>query len=270
MNKQLYHLIEKSIEQLATDELNNCEVIGWASPVITFGDPSNCSIATLGLNPSNKEFVNDEGNELSLKDQRFPTLRSLKIPCWSKATDQCVHQIYDACTNYFTRNPYDSWFKSLDKIISGTKSSYYHPLFEACHLDLTPFATSRKWSELSPHQRNELIEKTGHCLGGVLKHSDIKLLVLNGQGVVSSLLDASDLKLARTKTRHWTLPRKSGKDVPGFAYEGKLTKFRGVQLDREISVLGYNHNIQSSFGVTTKIRDSIRDWISGRSMELAL
>jgi hypothetical protein len=36
----------------------------------------------------------------------------------------------------------------------------------------------------------------------------------------------------------------------------------GVQLGREVLVLGFNHNIQSSFGVTTRVRAAIRQWVA--------
>jgi hypothetical protein len=36
----------------------------------------------------------------------------------------------------------------------------------------------------------------------------------------------------------------------------------GVSLPNEILVLGYNHNLQSSYGVTNEAISAIRDWIS--------
>lgn len=34
---------------------------------------------------------------------------------------------------------------------------------------------------------------------------------------------------------------------------------------RDILVLGYSHNIQSSFGVTTEVIGAIRDWVAAQS-----
>ena len=48
----------------------------------------------------------------------------------------------------------------------------------------------------------------------------------------------------------------------GFAYEGIVNDLSGMQLDREILVLGFNHNIQSSFGVTKHVIEAIRRWIA--------
>ena len=39
----------------------------------------------------------------------------------------------------------------------------------------------------------------------------------------------------------------------------------GIVLGRKILVLGFNHNIQSSFGVTTKVIQEIRSWIAEES-----
>jgi hypothetical protein len=36
----------------------------------------------------------------------------------------------------------------------------------------------------------------------------------------------------------------------------------GIRLAEEILVLGYNHNLQSSFGVTNTVIFAIRDWIT--------
>ena len=36
-------------------------------------------------------------------------------------------------------------------------------------------------------------------------------------------------------------------------------------MNRDILVLGYNHNIQSSFGVTNEAIRAIRDWVAERS-----
>lgn len=60
----------------------------------------------------------------------------------------------------------------------------------------------------------------------------------------------------------WILPRKVGGGVLGFAYEGSIRSLGNTDFDRTITVLGYNHNIQSSFGVTKEVQVSIRNWVS--------
>jgi hypothetical protein len=48
----------------------------------------------------------------------------------------------------------------------------------------------------------------------------------------------------------------------GVAYKGVVSAVSGIKLPHEILVLGYNHNLQSSFGVTNEVIFAIRDWIS--------
>jgi len=50
--------------------------------------------------------------------------------------------------------------------------------------------------------------------------------------------------------------------VAGVAYRGSINNISGIELGRSIEVLGFNHNIQSSFGVTTQVRKSIQEWIT--------
>src|ERR1700738_3082657 len=46
-------------------------IIPWSCPVLSFGNPLTASVATLGLNPSNREFVDEAGNELDGPFRRF-------------------------------------------------------------------------------------------------------------------------------------------------------------------------------------------------------
>jgi hypothetical protein len=44
----------------------------------------------------------------------------------------------------------------------------------------------------------------------------------------------------------------------------------GIDLERELLVLGFNHNIQSSFGMTTEVTTAIRHWIAEAAEEVIL
>jgi hypothetical protein len=45
--------------------------------------------------------------------------------------------------------------------------------------------------------------------------------------------------------------------VNGFLFTGTIGTLGGIDLEREVSVYGYNHNLQSSFGVTSEVIDRI-------------
>ncbi len=59
----------------------------------------------------------------------------------------------------------------------------------------------------------------------------------------------------------WALPRGAGADVSGFAFRGVVDTLSRIRLGRSLLILGFNYNIQSSFGVTANVILSIRGWI---------
>jgi len=252
--------LDDLIERISLLAKENTSVIEWGSPVPMFGRLDRSRVATLGLNPSNREFVDAGGRELCGGERRFHTLASLSLAMWSDATAAHRQQIVEACTHYFTRNPYDGWFRKLDKIIMRSGSSYYAEKEPACHLDLIPYATSTKWSALRGQQRSTLLRQCD-TLGMLVRDSDVRVLVLNGASVVSNLQKMTSGELMACEMSGWELPRSKGPDVAGYAYKGWVRRIAGVDLGRDILVLGYNHNIQSSFGVTTRVIDAISEWI---------
>lgn len=244
-------------------------IIPWSSPVPSFGDVSRSVVATVGINPSNKEFVDDRDNELAGEQRRFHTLSSLGLQTWSQACEAHYREIVRTCEGYFQSNPYDRWFRQLDFLISGTNFSYYSSMFSACHLDLVPFATACKWAELNTEHKVNLFSASGDSLGRLVRDSPLRVLVLNGSSVVSQFQKISETTLDASLKPTWKLPRPGGTGVAGYAYCGTITALAGIKLNREVVVLGFNHNIQSSFGVTSAVKASIRRWIS-RSVQEAL
>lgn len=249
------------INRLDDPVLRDSAVIRWGAPIPSFGDLFAARVATVGLNPSNREFVDELGNELEGTSRRFHTLSSLGLGAWTDADARHLQLMLASYRNYFTSNPYDRWFKRLDDVIAGTGSSYYEPLGGACHIDLIPYATSCKWTQLSHRQRTSLLMLGTELLALLLKDSPLRLLVLNGQSVVDQFQTATNLVLERKTMSSWSLPRTGTENVTGTAYRGELTTIGGIRLRRKVLVLGYNHNLQSSFGVTTHVLRSIRQWI---------
>jgi hypothetical protein len=135
-------------------------------------------------------------------------------------------------------------------------------------LDLIPYATLNKWTQLSIKQQSLLLQFSGDTLGLLLRQSPVKLLILNGQTVVEQLQKISNNQLRKTQMQSWTLPRKGPLGVTGYSYEGEINQIAGIVLNKPIVVLGYNHNIQSSFGVTSEVQASIRSWISKKAKEI--
>ncbi|WP_123498251.1 hypothetical protein [Pseudomonas frederiksbergensis] len=258
----MYETLSKLVSLMNNQDLIDSEIVEWGSPIPVFGEVKHSSIATLGLNPSNREFMTPDGTELTGGLRRFHSLSSLELEEWTDITSLHLEKIWNKCTRYFQDNPYDGWFKSLDILISGTNSSYYSTLFPACHLDLVPYATHRKWANLSTGQKSKLLQVSGNALGEILRDSPINTIVLNGRTVAENLIRISDAVFEVETIPQWSLPRSNGKMVAGVAYRGSISNVSGVDLGRRIEILGFNHNIQSSFGVTTQVRKSIQEWIT--------
>lgn len=261
-------ILQKMINLISEKLLNTLDVINWAAPIPYFGDPCKATIATVGLNPSDREFVSAEGIELEESARRFHTLASLDLNSWNELTHAQLESIHTSCTEYFSRNPYDAWFKPLDLLLRGTNDSFYSPLFHACHLDLIPYATGVKWAFLKTWQRESLLTISASFLGQVLKYSPIKILVLNGKTVVENFQRASSVSFRKEPMEAWCLPRKNGNHISGFSYEGKISRIANIEIGRDVYILGYNHNIQSSYGVTSSVRASIQEWISLKTKEI--
>jgi len=241
------------------------DVIEWGCPVPSFGDLSTAWVATVGLNPSNREFVDPMGRELAGQSRRFHTLASLDLPSWLDADARHLGTILASCRDYFDRNPYDSWFKRLDVVVSGAGASFYGPKPSACHLDLIPFATMRKWTELSARQRSSLLSVSEDTLALLLRDSPVRVIVLNGKSVVDHFQSVAGVKLDREEIPGTTLSRATGPDVAGYGFRGAVRSLSGMPLQHEVLILGYNHNLQSSFGITRGVIDATRAWLS-RSM----
>jgi hypothetical protein len=260
-NARLLTEVDRLVDLLHKGRPIELGAIPWASPVLAFGDPVNSRVATLGLNPSNLEFVDRHGRELHAPHHRFESLTTLRASSWGEVASRGVRSVWQACENYFYGNPYDQWFKRLEKLLVGTGASYYTSFgVKACHLDLVPFATAEKWSSLTNIERAQLIQLGTPSLVKTIIASDVRVLVLNGSAVVKEFNRlVPDEPLETRPMSSWSL--QDGR-VPGVGYIGRISRLGGLELDRELLVLGYNHNIQSSFGVTSEAISRMATWIS--------
>ena len=250
------------IERMESNRAQEMDIIPWSCPVPIFGEVTRSRVATLGINPSNREFMDQTGKQLSGESRRFHTLDSLGIAGWAQVDARHLELIIDTYASYFQSKPYDRWFKRLEFAVSGAQVSYYDSQSSACHLDLVPFATSRRWSELSTRQQSSLLALAGDTLGLMLRDSGIRILILNGTSVVQAFMSISGLSLRPEEMPGWSLERRTGRRVMGAAYSGMAEIVSGIRLEHPLKVLGFSHNLQSSFGMTTDVISSIRDWIT--------
>jgi hypothetical protein len=262
MNDRLSSLLASLVGHLDDPVLAEAGVIPWSCPVPVFGDPSKSRVATLGINPSGREFVDTNGRELDGTLRRFHTLRSLGLHRWADADNSHLRSMAEYCLGYFHRYPYDTWFKKLDYIVAGAGATYYGLASSACHVDLVPYATEPRWTGLKPKQRALLLHLAGATFATLLRDSPIEVVVLNGRSVIEEFERVAGLRLDTFEMPAWTLPRRSRAGVGGSARLGLADAIGAISLRRPVLILGFNHNLQSSFGVTREVVASIREWIT--------
>ena len=208
-------------------------VVHQSTPVLSFGDFQNAGIFTLGINPSNLEFVDKKGELLKNQLRRLQSLSSLKSSdCSSLSKEQSV-RVFQGCIDYFNRRPYN-WFDKFGPILEEIGYSFYSSPF-AAHVDLVQWATQKKWGNISKGEQNMLIQEGRSFLEYQLQSENVHTILLNGRTVINAFHDWSDVKLEYSSLN---IP-KGGELVTGF-YENR------------IRIIGWSVNIQSSWGVTSE------------------
>lgn len=251
----MLEIIKSNINTLENIKNESQNLIYEGQPIPYFGNLSTAKIATLGLNPSDKEFYCDNHNELEKHSRRFETLSSLNLNNWASAKKNNLDSIKKCMDQYFKNNPYKRWFNQLDNLFNESGYSYYNNT--ACHIDLIPYATRNKWSSLKGNEQNFLINASQEELKNCIENSEISTLILNGSSVIQGLLKSYDITLKKEEVKDWQIQTKKGV-ISGFKFTGKLR----INSERDISILGFNYNLQSSFGLSKNIKNSIKAWIS--------
>jgi hypothetical protein len=162
---------------------SGCSVVEGSTPVVCFGDARTARVATLGLNPSDAEFL-DRGGWLQDADRRFETLASLGLERLQDADDEQTQAVLDACHAYFYRNPYWRWFGKLEAVLNESLAASYRD-GSAVHLDLVQWATRPVWSKIGdPAARRRLVEQDREFLRRQLALEHIGLVLMNGRTVM--------------------------------------------------------------------------------------
>ena len=116
-------------------------------PVVAFGNIETARIATVGLNPSGREYLGADGSELDGKARRFESLTSLGCVSRADLTDDQCEAALKTMRGYFeSSDTVYSWFRSLERVLGGYGVSYRGG--EVAHLDLVQEATDPTWSGL--------------------------------------------------------------------------------------------------------------------------
>ena len=121
-------------------------------PIIWFGNinkylDSEKRILTVGLNPSNIEFPEDN------PQKRFDSV-NLALPVDS----QMIERLKYVLNSYFDKEPYSKWFSSGERVLDCFDASYYSDRGksnQAIHIDIySSIATNPTWGSLDEVDRS--------------------------------------------------------------------------------------------------------------------
>lgn len=251
----LTHVIAEALSSLQVEHRHFPAVIEWACPVPFFGHAERAQIASVGLNPSGREFCDKSGRPLRGRDRRLATLESLGLQDWTAAGPAECSAVAQACSDYFDKNPY-GWFDALEEIFEYAGTGSLHD-GGACHIDLAPWATQQTWSGLTRAERDALLKSGEATLVALLSSARFEVLVLNGIGVVGGLERATGVRLPFEYAPEWddTVGR-------GRRWWLELDSLGRIELPRPVTILGWNWNLQSSH-ITSRTREAIVAWAAG-------
>lgn len=125
-------------------------------PVPFFGDYKHAKVGTISINPSGNEFINGH-------------------------IDLYIDDRERALLNYFNNNPYRNFFDHLEVILNIIGASYYNGT--ACHIDVSPWATKKAWTEVEQPCREAIIDL--EMLRETTDNLDV--LIINGRTAISEV-----------------------------------------------------------------------------------
>lgn len=167
-------------------------------PVLFFGELWTARIATVGINPSRREYTDARGQELVGASRRFETLASLGATDRSLLTGaQCDRAIATMRAYFDPWKPRYSWFASLTRVVRGL--GYDYGQRQVAHLDLVQEATDPTWSVLlaqRPREAHALMERDTTFLHWQIDAFPVRTLVCNGRSAFECVVVITDARIA--------------------------------------------------------------------------
>ena len=215
---------------------SNSYIVTNSTPVIAFGDFQNSEVATLGLNPSRREFLDDSGNPLQESKRRLAS------------SSDTVDQVFSGCIAYFDGNNPNLWFNKFKPILARFKVTYSDR--SACHLDLVQWATDPTWGRLPKDVKNRLIETDGEFLRlQITKHKN-RLILVNGRSVWKQIrqLLGNDLQI---------IEELQVDDGPAY----RPCMVYSAKGPGCLQFVAWSSNLQSSHGVSNDFLEELADLV---------
>ena len=220
-----------------------------STPVVAFGDPIRAEIATVGINPSSREFLDAKGKLLTGSDRRLADFNSLGIKSLSELNSQLAERVLEDSNDYFQKEEtIYKWFEPLEKYVLSPLGSSFRD-YSATHLDLVQWSTAPVWGAIKDKTaRAALIEDDIRFLWDLLRQGSFSKVLLNGRTVVDALKKFGVVEIEQVGT---TPIGKSGMTS---------ALWSGVISGTNVPCLGWNLNLQH-YRTTEDNRAALSKWI---------
>lgn len=223
-------LKEFLLEKIMQPHPKYVAVVPQSVPIVFFGNIEKAEIATLSLNPSNIEFENFYGYK------RLTDRDDLRVDDNTPLTKDQAEAVYSSCLNYFHLNPYRKWFDPINEIFKVNDYEYYNE--RIVHLDISPWATSEKYSKLASFEKDLITDIS--IIQKVLDYGKIKKLFINGRGASEVFQRYTKILLMNEKVE---------------IFDKEITLFKGKYKNCEI--VGWSPYWQNSYLTTEQRREFI-------------
>lgn len=207
-------------------------------PVLFFGDLFKSRAATVGINPSHREYLDHAGRELVGMARRFENLSSLGAINRTTLTDSQCYRAVATMRGYFRPNkPAYEWFQPLQRVLRGMGLQYENG--EVTHLDLVQEATNPTWSGLAQVKREDaesLLRADEGFLRWQLGAFRLGLIVCNGKTpleAVQKMVGATVVRAGKAERLAWSVAA-------------------GAIGDRRVAVAGWNIPLARPTGLNSQ------------------
>jgi len=157
-------------------------IVPQSVPIPFFGDIETAKFATIAINPSNREFTDAKHNLLPKNKKRLIDRSVLGVKDDEELTEEHAQGVYESLRIYYHTNQYKQWFNPIENLFADTEISYNKG--SLINLDISPWATSAKWGNMTDQQRAELVRHGGGLLHTILNTGQIQCLFVNGRTAI--------------------------------------------------------------------------------------
>ena len=196
MNTQ-FQIDERVIQRAMEPYPKIPEIVPFSTPVVSFGDPNEASMVTVGINPSSLEFFKGSKVKklLAPGEKRLVDTETLGIELGTTLNRDQAIRVIVGCYNYFKTKPYD-WFDHLEENANKV-FGYSYKNGSSAHLDLVQWATDPVWGNFEDEITQEILLKNDlEFLKYQIALKKYEIVFLNGAKVHKHLTDHGLLEAA--------------------------------------------------------------------------